>query len=353
MSDDLRGLLDESVSRLLADRVTRELLEAGERGDRSTELWRELESQGFVRPHVAAERGGAGGGWTEAFVVLRAAGRTALPLPVAETMLASALLDAARLAAPEGMLTVVPVPLALASAKHLTVRADRVPYGRDAAHVVFVAKVGGSTTVGVVDRRQAACTPGENLAREPRDQLSFERATIAAHAELAEAADLLAGWGALVRSAQMVGALETVLAKSVRYATERVQFGRPIGSFQVIQAALAVLAGQVAAAGAAAELAARAADRRSEHVEFDPTFEIAVAKIRAAAAAEAVTAIAHQVHGAIGFTYEHDLHFFTRRLWSWQAEFGSQRDWALALGRMAAVAGRDGLWPLLTSRPSG
>jgi acyl-CoA dehydrogenase len=351
MSEDLRALLDESVSRLLADRVTRPLLEAGERGEFAAELWHELEAQGFVRPHLSVERGGAGGGWAEAFIVLRAAGRSALPLPIAETLVASALLDAAGLEVPDGASTVAPVPLPLPAKDSLTGAIERVPWGRSAAHVVFVAGMDEVARVGFVDPRRGTCSPGENLACEPRDRLSFDGAPIAAQAELAGAGRLLATWGALVRSAQMVGALESALARSVRYATERVQFGKPIGSFQVIQAGLAVLAGHVAAAGAAAELAARAADLRGP--DFDPTFEIAVAKVRTAAAVEAVTSIAHQVHGAIGFTYEHDLHFFTRRLWSWQAEFGSQRDWAARLGRMAAAAGRDGLWPLLTSRPSG
>jgi len=68
-------------------------------------------------------------------------------------------------------------------------------------------------------------------------------------------------YGALVRAAQMAGALEGMLQQSVRYVTERRQFGRPIGAFQAIQHALAVLAGHSAAAGIAAEHAFRAADR--------------------------------------------------------------------------------------------
>ena len=59
--------------------------------------------------------------------------------------------------------------------------------------------------------------------------------------------------------------------------------------------------------------------------------------------------IAHQVHGAIGFTHEHRLHHLTRRLWSWRDEFGVESDWSIELGRLAAAKGGDGLWPLLTS----
>ena len=60
--------------------------------------------------------------------------------------------------------------------------------------------------------------------------------------------------------------------------------------------------------------------------------------------------IAHQVHGAIGFTYEHALQFVTRRLWSWRAEFGGEGDWAVELGRAVSERGADALWPHLTAR---
>jgi acyl-CoA dehydrogenase len=56
------------------------------------------------------------------------------------------------------------------------------------------------------------------------------------------------------------------------------------------------------------------------------------------------------VHGAIGFTYEHSLHFATRRLWSWRAEFGSESGWAVELGRRVAARGADALWSDITAR---
>jgi acyl-CoA dehydrogenase len=167
---------------------------------------------------------------------------------------------------------------------------------------------------------------------------------IAAAPAAGVAADTIRQLGAMARAAQMAGALESCLEQAVRYATERKQFGRPIGSFQVIQQNLAVLAGHVAAAGIAAESAFRAVDRG------DARFEIAVAKIRVGEAAGVGAGIAHQAHGAIGFTYEHALHFATRRLWSWRAEFGSESAWARDLGRSVAARGADALWPDLTAR---
>ncbi len=144
----------------------------------------------------------------------------------------------------------------------------------------------------------------------------------------------------------MVGALEHLLDESVRFAGERVQFGRPIGKFQAIQHMLAALASRTATAGMAADRACLAAERR----DSDAWFEIAVAKVQAGEGAGEGARIAHQVHGAIGFTYEHALHFATRRLWAWRAEFGGEAQWAEELGRDAARRGAGALWSDLTAR---
>jgi len=130
---------------------------------------------------------------------------------------------------------------------------------------------------------------------------------------------------------------------TVRYAQDRVQFGRPIGKFQAVQQNLAVMAGQAAAAAAAADLAA---DAFANGMALLP---IAAGKARAGEAAGIAAAIAHQVHGAIGFTFEHDLHFYTRRLWSWRDEFGHETAWNRAIGHHMAQAGADALWPTITA----
>ena len=130
----------------------------------------------------------------------------------------------------------------------------------------------------------------------------------------------------------------------MRYAGERVQFGRPIGKFQAVQQQVASLAAQAACAGASADAAVAAAERG------DATFEIACAKARVGEAAGVAAAIAHQVHGAMGFTREHRLHRFTRRLWAWREEFGDEAYWWRWLGRIALAKHGDGLWPYLTAR---
>jgi alkylation response protein AidB-like acyl-CoA dehydrogenase len=130
----------------------------------------------------------------------------------------------------------------------------------------------------------------------------------------------------------------------VDYANTRVQFGRPIGRFQMIQNLLAVLAGEAAAADVAGAMASAAADGALDWAC------IAAAKVRSGEAAGTGASIAHQVMGAIGFTDEHVLHHWTQRLWSWRSEFGSERHWARRLGAMALE--RDGgPWGLMTDAP--
>jgi acyl-CoA dehydrogenase len=153
----------------------------------------------------------------------------------------------------------------------------------------------------------------------------------------------------------------------VSYANERVAFERPIAKFQAVQHNLARLAGEVAVAVAAATSAADAIASAGLSPPLAPPrkgqgnpggacfdeavfLEVAAAKIRVGEAATEGAAIAHQVLGAIGFTQEHTLHRFTRRLWAWRDDFGNESWWAAKLGALVAAKGPDGLWPMLAAR---
>ncbi|HVQ74880.1 MAG TPA: acyl-CoA dehydrogenase family protein [Candidatus Binatia bacterium] len=349
---ELGALLSDTVTRLFGDLVTDEVLQTAEQGAWPDRLWRALAEQGLTLALVPEPAGGAGASWADAYVVARAAGYHTAPVPLVETMLAAWLAAGAGLPVPPGPLSVAPVrgeALRLARAGAAVVVhgvAARVPWARTASHVVVVGDLDGRSTVALVPTASAAVASGENLAREPRDTVTFDgaRAEQAGPAGSGLLADAVLRYGALVRSAQMAGALARALDEAVKHVGVRIQFGRPLARFQAIQQQLAVLGEHVAAAGVAAECAFRAADRG------DAGFEVAVAKVRAGEAAGIGAGIAHQVHGAIGFTYEHHLHFATRRLWSWRSEFGSEARWSEELGRAAARIGADGLWSHVTSR---
>ena len=155
---------------------------------------------------------------------------------------------------------------------------------------------------------------------------------------------------AAARAALIAGALDAVLDMSVGYAQEREAFGRPISKFQAVQHLLARLAGEAAAASVAAQAAGWALDRAAPSIG-DALLDVAAAKVRAGEAAGAGAAIAHQVHGAIGYTAEHELHRFTRRLWAWRDDYGTETFWAERLGHHVASAGADSFWGLLTGEP--
>jgi len=149
-------------------------------------------------------------------------------------------------------------------------------------------------------------------------------------------------YAAMMLAAKMAGALNAALDLSVQYTRERQQFGKPLASFQAIQQQLAVFAEEAAAADMAAASAFRATDRG------DAWFEIACAKLRANQAARISISIAHQVHGAMGFTAEYRLQHLTKRLWAWGSEHGNERYWADRIGARIAARGPENFWPDLT-----
>ena len=149
---------------------------------------------------------------------------------------------------------------------------------------------------------------------------------------------------AFARACQIAGALDAALALSIAYANERQQFGRPLGKFQAVQQSLASFACEAAAANCAAMGAAQALDRGNAE------FEVAAAKLRANRAVEMGTSVAHQVHGAIGFTEEYALAPLTRRLWQWRSEYGNDAYWSARLGSKVIAQGADRFWPDLSAR---
>jgi acyl-CoA dehydrogenase len=152
---------------------------------------------------------------------------------------------------------------------------------------------------------------------------------------------------ALMRAMQMAGAADKVLATAVEYSKQRVQFGKPISTFQAIQHMLAELASCVAATIASAEAASRDADEGG--LAGGGSFSIAAAKAQCSDFAHRISAIAHQSMGAMGFTHEHILHHYTRRLWVWRRDFGSESFWGEKIGAAYAKAGPDRLWEGLSA----
>jgi acyl-CoA dehydrogenase len=349
--DSTTDMLRETATKLFGEFCEAKHLREAEKGVFQAAAWAAVEEAGLHRALVPEDFGGYGVDIADALSLLRVAGEFALPLPLAETMLASWLLAGARIDIPDGPLSVAPAVskdrLTLTKTEtgwHIAGTASRIPWARDAAAIAVLAEHNHRPHIALLPAGSFTVVHGENLAKEPRDTITVDTdiETAAPAAEGISFAALHAA-GAAVRSLQIAGALTRIVAMTCQYAMDRVQFGRPIGKFQAVQQNLAVMAGHTAAAVAASDLAA---EGFANGVRVLP---IAAAKSRCGEAASVSAGIAHQAHGAIGFTYEHSLHFFTKRLWSWRDEFGNETEWNLLVGRHMTAAGADRLWAEITA----
>jgi len=350
---DSGNIVAETAARIFADLGDPQTVNQAKDAGWRAPLWNALSEAGLTLAWVPEEHGGSGGTLADGFAVLGVAGRHAVSVPLAETMLAGWMLARAGSDAPSGMMTVAPARpgdrITLGSNGTLSGSARSVPFAREAEHIALVALRYDQPVVSLVEGSACRITHGRSLAGDPRDSVDFDGATPIAVAPAPFDAGSLMLMGAVVRSVQIAGALQSVLDLSVRYANERIAFERPIAKFQAVQHNLARLAGEAAAAMAAAT---SAADAIADASAFDDGIflEAASAKIRAAEAASEGAAIAHQVLGAIGFTQEHVLHRFTLRMLSWRDDFGNESQWAVELGNRIAARGADAFWPLIASR---
>ncbi|HLS97105.1 MAG TPA: acyl-CoA dehydrogenase family protein [Porticoccaceae bacterium] len=355
-SDTIRDLLASSAEQLFGDLCDRDLVNSAEEDVWPEVLWSQLSDLGFTRALLPEEQGGSALALADLLPVLRLAGRHAVPLPLGETVIAGWLLAGAGLAVPEGPLAFGPVDrghsLTLSrvdGAWQLNGRLRRIPWGERAARIALVLDTAEGPRVVAVDPALASArSAGTNLAGESRLTQDFHQAPIAP-ADLAPAApgsDSVMPYllGALIRGQQMAGALSRCRDLAVRYSGERIAFGKPLNRLPAVQHNLALLAGQAAAAEVAAELVGDALADRDADLEL----ALALARVRINEAAEIGARLAHQVHGAIGFTYEHRLHQLTRRLWAWRDEFGHDAWWAARAGERLIAAGGDQFWPLMT-----
>jgi acyl-CoA dehydrogenase len=307
-------------------------------GELDRDVWTDLEEAGFTLVSVPERLGGSGGTLPQAAAVLRAAGRTGLAAPLAETMwLAGWLLAASEAPVPPGPLTAALAGDELVGAPGgwlLDGVLPRVPWAASADQIVVLARDHDGPVVVRLSPGEVELRPGRNLAGEARDDVVCRRI------HLDDDRVTRAGPGvttrgfldraALARVVALAGAAEEVLRLTVRHAGEREQFGRPLAKFQAVQQLLAQLAGETTSMVVAAQAATLALDEGSAE---EAGFAAAAAKSSAARSAGRIAAYGHQVLGAMGFTVEHPLHRSTTRMWAWREEFGNERQHALELGR--------------------
>lgn len=345
---NISDMLAEQVRRLFSTQVDRGAWIKVESGAFDSALWDEVENMGVTLALTPEGSGGAGLSWAESEQMLRLSGVHAAPIPLGETAIGAWALACAGLEVAAGALAVSSVLFSLDESGKLHGHDPSLNWGSVVGQVVLIAERAGSRFVCLVDTDVGQVAPVSTIDRLPCAAFTLDHV---APRQLNEAAFLgelgLLPHLATLKATQMAGALAHVLELCVEYANTRVQFGKPIGKFQAIQQMIADLAGQAAAAQVAGLYACRQIDAG------DAVYGAAVAKSLVGRAATRATAIAHQVFGAIGVTDEHSLHYYTRRLWQWRAEAGSDHYWSELLGRQALAQEGSALWSRLSAPLGG
>jgi alkylation response protein AidB-like acyl-CoA dehydrogenase len=350
------NIVVETAEKIFADLADAQTINHDKKGAWKAPLWQALSEAGLPLSWVPEDCGGSGASLAEGFGVLGAAGRFAIAVPLAETMLAGWLLAQAKISSPEGAMTVAPASpkdrITLNPDGTLAGRARGVPFAKEVKYLAVLAHGNGGASIALVDAKKARIEAGLNLANDNSDTVTFDKVEPSTIKPAPKGFDqtALMLMGGVARSLQIAGSLESMLDISVRYSGERVAFEKKISKFQAVQHNLAKLAGESAAALAAATSAADTVANNSSLNDDAVFLEAVAAKIRCSEAAEKGGAIAHQVHGAIGFTIEHILHRYSLRALSWRDDFGSESYWAVELGKRVAARGADELWPLVASR---
>lgn len=203
-----------------------------------------------------------------------------------------------------------------------------VPYAREADTLLVAARMQGADqgiTVFLADANADGITyePLDTIDHDRQQKIMFRSVTVPAGHILGQVGDggkivaAIHQWGAAAKCAEMVGGAERVLEMSVDYAKTRTQFDRLIGSFQAVQHHCANMAVDVAGSRF---IAYEAIWRLSEGL--DASKEVSMAKAWVSDAYHRVCAAGHQIHGAIGFTEEHDMHLYFRHARASELAFG-------------------------------
>ncbi|WP_418319835.1 acyl-CoA dehydrogenase family protein [Piscinibacter sakaiensis] len=351
---ELAQPLAAAAERLFGQRCTAELVNSAESGDWPESLWQAVEDLAPASLLVPEAQGGAGGDWVDACLLLERAGEFNVPLPIAESVLAGWLLGRAGLEAGSGPPGFACVETDLEPALQtgrLSLLLHRVPWAAQSTTLVVHARCGKDAVVLRLPRASFEVQAGRAFSGEPRDEvtvrdLGLDTPGVACRV-LADASDIDGhGAAALLRAAQIAGACRRVLALTLAFTSERVQFGRSIGQFQAVQHQLAQLAEEAAASRVAVQAAGASCGGPWA------TAAIAAAKVRAGEAAGLSARISHQLHGAMGTTFEHGLHQSTRRLLTWRDEHGGEAWWARELVAAFRRQGAAGAWTGLTAATS-
>lgn len=313
------------------DRSTPEVVAEAERDGMPRALWQHAVELGLPYVGIPEEAGGSGGTLLDTATVLRIAGGHSAPLPLLEAHLAGWLLASAGLHLPAGS----ECPAIAYAGAEVDVEDGRlhghlrdVAFARDADLVVVVLPGDDSARIAVVRPTASGIRRGHDLAGQARDEVELTGEETTEVATLPFTTREVRLRATLLRAALIAGGLDAASTLTQEFTRQREQFGKPIGTFQAVQAHLVTLAQSAATVGLSVERASIAA------AEQEASFEICAAKLVANAAARDSARAAHQAHGAIGMTQEYPLHQITRRLHAWRSQDGTSPELEGRIGAM-------------------
>ncbi|HVX18498.1 MAG TPA: acyl-CoA dehydrogenase family protein [Acidimicrobiales bacterium] len=327
-------------------------VESGEPYDAG--LWDAMVQQGWVGVALPEAAGGLGLGWVEAALLLEEVGRANAPAPYLPSLLAAAALheagdhqsDVDALVAGDKVAAIgwSPDPGAVVARSdgdrwHLQGRPD-LAEGAAVADLAVVAADDPDGDLGlfVVDLHASGRPAAQPAMDHTRSVAWFDFADTPAERiggfdEWARLADR----GAVATSAELLGGAARMLELATAYATDRVQFGQPIGSFQAVKHRCADMLVDVEGMRSAVWHAAWSLDAGD-----DPAVAASTAKVWCAPAAARTMASGLQVHGGIGFTWEHDVHLYLKRSQLTQQTFGDADHHRARLAALLRAKVRDG-----------
>ena len=311
----------EAIDDILKDQCTPAVVRAIQSGQSPAALWEAIASAGFLELLSAEADGGAGLSLAELFPVLRCFGHYTVPVPVAQTIVARALVGS-QLVLPAGMVTLAQTSRREASG---AISCALTPYGmladfvltRDGDGLLLLpCAAAGRAGTGVHNCLTATLT-------WPDDSGAIR---------VSHGGAMLPVFAAALHAALLSGAMNRVFEMTLQYCNDRVQFGKSLGKFQAVQHQLSVMAEHTAAASMAAEAAFQGTENAPS------LLTAAMAKSRTSEAAVLVASIAHALHGAIGVTEEYDLQLLTRCLHEWRTAHGSEAYWNTVIGQQVLAS---------------
>jgi alkylation response protein AidB-like acyl-CoA dehydrogenase len=315
----------EAIDDILKDQCTPAVVRAIQAGESPAALWDAIASAGFLELLSAEADGGAGLSLADLFPVLCSFGHYTVPVPVAQTIVARALVGS-QLVLPAGMVTLAQTFHREASG---AISCALTPFGLLADFVL--TREGGCTSDGLL---LLPCASAKRVGTGVQNCLT---ATLtwpddSSATRLLQGGAMLPAFAAALHAALLSGAMNRVFEMTLQYCNDRVQFGKSLGKFQAVQHQLSVMAEHTAAASIAAEAA-------FQGTENSPSLlTAAMAKSRTSEAAVLVASIAHALHGAIGVTEEYDLQLLTRCLHEWRTAHGSEAYWNTVIGQQVLAS---------------